>query len=719
MAAMGLEGQMSRLAALRDWLGARTVVRAAARRPIIVATLNVALIWSLALLLLWQDYRQSVDQWKAFAATFSLALAAHVQDTQAAAQLVIRNISEWVRQDNIQTEEQFRQSMGTWRVFNDIREYIVGLPQLGEVLIIAANGDVLNSTLAFPATRPNLADDSIVKSAAPARAPQPGLSTTQRTNEGSRPMFHVVRWVEDGSGRLLGIVAVGIDANSFATFVWRVPLAPDSWGSLLRADGTLLATSLPNPQSLGKRYENSRSYRLFTSGQSGKPQFAHAPAPFNPAASPTRIVVATAIEGFPAYVSVSVGESAFLAPLRSHFYWVLGIALLLTVVTAVACLRALRLVEQAEAAHRLDLERQVLAAIVDTPSALTAVIDRRGRVVHCNARFRELFGAEGEARDVLDNPAFQGTRQIVAFAAGNGQATAQIDLEMETPNREARVLRCSLSRQTLADTGDCVVMVGHDETERRQVQRTIALSAKLVTLGEITTSIAHEVSQPLNVIHMSAQNALMEATPDPTGEDRVGEPLSDAEFRKFVVDKLRRIVRQVDRASEIISLMRIFSRRANEAPQPFDVREVCRNAVSLLNKRFQGEGIDVHDQLPAEPLIADGHQLILEQAMIYLLRNASEALAGTPPGKRSITLTAHSAGNRIVLRIGDSGPGVPAAIRERIFEPFFTTKPAEKHPGLGLAIVYGIIRDAGGSIELLGDEPGAIFKIDLPQGIAA
>src|SRR5215472_2141780 len=121
MTAMDFDGQVSRLAAARGWLRARTIVRAAARRPIGVATLNVVLIWLLALLVLWQDYRQSVDHWKDFAATFSLALAAHVQDTQAAAQLVIKNLSERVREENIRSEDQFRQSMGTWRVFNDMR----------------------------------------------------------------------------------------------------------------------------------------------------------------------------------------------------------------------------------------------------------------------------------------------------------------------------------------------------------------------------------------------------------------------------------------------------------------------------------------------------------------------------------------------------------------------------------------------------------------------
>jgi C4-dicarboxylate-specific signal transduction histidine kinase len=556
-----------------------------------------------------------------------------------------------------------------------------------------------------------------VRSAAPAQAPQAALTVTEPAEVDGHLLFYVSRQVTTASGEFLGVVAVGIDTETFVDFIQRVPLAPDSWGSLLRADGTLLATSLPNRSSLGKRFTNARSYRLYTSGQSGKPEFTHEPVPFNPAASPSRIVVATAIDGFPAYVSVAVGESAFLAPLRSHFYWVAGIALLLTAMTGWSCLRALHLLKQAEAAHRVDAERQVLAAIVDTPVALTGVIDRFGTVVHCNARFRELLGRDGRTADALRHPALKGAQRIVDFAAGE-QGTAEVDLEIQQGEKKSRLLHCSLSRQTLADTGECVILVGHDETERRQVQEAITLSAKLVTLGEITTSIAHEISQPLNVIRMSAQNTLIEAQPE-TAADSLDNPnppppMSDAEFRNFTVAKLQRIVGQVDRAAEVLAHMRIFSRK-QDGPQSFDLGQAWRSVGGLLKVQMRRDDIEIEDMLPDAPLMVAGHRLMVEQALIYVMRNACEAVAGRREGKKTITVSTRRVGDRIALRVADNGPGVSPADRGRIFEPFFTTKSGENHPGLGLAVAYGIMRDEGGAIRLLEEGPGATFELELRE----
>jgi C4-dicarboxylate-specific signal transduction histidine kinase len=686
------------------------------RRPLMLAVVQFGLIWAMAVAILAQDYRFSVNQWMDFTRTFGLTVAAHAHDTQVTAELIVNNMSDWVAQENIQTAQQFRNVMGSRQYFEALRARIVGLPQIGEAVIIAANGDVLNSSEAYPANRPNLLDRDLMMSAAPPRAAQAAIIATD-AREGERPLFYLARQVANATGDVLGVVAVGIDAESFARFVQDVPLAPDSWGSLLRADGTLLATSLAGRNALGKRFTNSRAYRLYSEGQDGVPEFTHEPAPLNPAVSPSRIVVATAITGFPAFVTVSVGESAFLAPLRIHLYWVVGIALALTALTTLSYVRTLHLLKRAEAAHRADSERQVLAAIVDTPSALTAVIDRSGRLVHGNARFAELLGGEGGVIGALDNPALKGAQQIVDFASGTG-ATAEIDLEIMQDDGKPRLLHCSLSRQRLADTGECVVMVGHDETERRRLQETIALSAKLVTLGEITTSIAHELSQPLNVIRISAQNALMEAVPEATagllGNPDPPPPLSDPEFRQFAVSKLERIVGQVDRAAEVLAHMRIFSRRPSGAPEPFDLVQACRNALGMLKTVMRRDGIELDDRLPAPPLMVAGHRLMVEQALIYILRNACEALAEPPrPGRKIVTLSTRQEDDRVSLRVADNGPGISAADRERIFEPFFTTKPAENHPGLGLAMAYGAIRDEGGKLSLLDTEFGAAFEIEL------
>ena len=681
-------------------------------RTVAVSALHVALVWATAAVIMWQNYQQSVDTWKTSTENASITVAAHAAQTLRAADLVLSSVSDWIHDEDIQTQEQFYTVMRERRFFLAMRDRVVGVPQIGMAVIASANGDVLNSLSGWPAITANLADREAFRSALDPAAPRLLLSaSTKGLNDGPWRFF-LSRKLTARSGEVLGVIGAGLDAEYFATFFRRLSPGPDSWLALFRADGSLLATSLADQNLLGKRYDDSLPYRLIAAGQSGKAVLTGAVFRYNPASSPTRIVVGTVVDGFPAYVSIVAGESSFLAPWRNRNYLILGIAALLTLLTVLAGLRILRLIDRSEAAHRAESERQVLAAIVDTPSALTAAIDRSGKVVHCNARFRELLGAGVDDTRALFNPALKGAEPLLAFAADSTRSAAEIDLEVEQPDGPNRQLHFSLSRQSLPDTGDCIIMVGHDETQRRQAQQAIAMSTRLVTLGEITTSIAHEVSQPLNVIRMAAQNALAEAAPALAPADaETAQAMSDADFRDFAVGKFNRIVAQVDRAASVVSRMRIFSRKPGDDPA-FDVREACRNALTLLARNAD---IELRQTLPDESLVARGSQPLIEQVIIFLLRNAREALVESDRIDKVIEVAACRApGDRIVIRIADNGPGVPAAIRERIFEPFFTTKPNDKHSGLGLALAFGAVRDSGGRLTLLDEGPGAAFQIELP-----
>jgi C4-dicarboxylate-specific signal transduction histidine kinase len=252
------------------------------------------------------------------------------------------------------------------------------------------------------------------------------------------------------------------------------------------------------------------------------------------------------------------------------------------------------------------------------------------------------------------------------------------------------------------------------------------MSGKLVTLGEMSSGIAHELSQPLNVIRMAAQNALVEASPEKAmagsgeAEDDLGiEPMPDGEFRDFAATKLQRIIDQVDRAAAIIARMRIFSRTSREGPAPFDVRKACDGASAILSQGFRRAGIALQKDLGEEPVPALGNFHVLEQVLANLLTNAREAVRdGRSPGNEVKIAVRRGTGNRILIQVSDNGPGVPAAIRDRIFEPFFTTKAVGEGTGLGLAMAYGLVRDMGGTLSLLPDGPGATFQIDLPGAAA-
>ncbi|MFN4016108.1 MAG: ATP-binding protein [Reyranella sp.] len=692
------------------------------RRMLAICAAQVALVWGLALLVMEQNYELSVEGWKTSAENISLTVAAHAAQTQGAADLVAKSITDWVDENRIETPEEFRSIMGEKRYHEAMRDRIVGQPQIGVAIIIAANGDVVNTTRVWPPTPINVADLEWFRKAMEPGATTIALSATAIGRASGKPRFYVSRKVVSATGEFLGVVAVGLEAEFFADFYRQVALGADSWLALFRDDGTLLATSLPD-QPLGKRLDETLPYRLIATGQAGKAVLTKGPFPYYAGSSPTRIVVATKVRTFPAYVAVVVGESSFLTPWRDRNLLIFMIATLLTALTVVAGLGISRLIERSAAAAREASERQVLAAIVDTPLALTAVVDRTGRIIHANPSFRRLLGADGDddVGNALFNPALEGVEPLLAFAKGDAPL-AEVDIQLVRAADQPRRLRFSLSRQTLPDSGESVIMVGHDETLRHQAERAIAVSAKLVTLGEITTSIAHELSQPLNVIRMAAQNAQAEAAPEPQiapadGDDP--EPpmpvMSDREFRAFAVGKLNRIVAQVDRAAAIISRMRIFSRSTREGPQSFDLRDACRSAVVRVAQSYRAAEIALEENLGEEPLTVAGHLPLMEQVLVSILANARDAFADTLEKDRTVELSAgRGAGNRVWVRVADNGPGVTETIRDRIFEPFFTTKPEGQGAGLGLAVSYGIVRDAGGTLTLKPGRQGATFQIDLP-----
>lgn len=686
------------------------------RRTVALCVVHVALVWGMAILVMEQNHARSVESWKSSAQNLALTVAAHAAQTQGAADLVVKSMADWIVDEKIQTEEQFRKIMGERRFFEAMRDRILGQPQIGVALIIDAKGNVINSTTAWPPSGMNVADREPFRMAF-----EPGAMSISATSVGrvsGKPRFFIARKVLSSGGALLGVIAVGLEANFFADFYRRIALGADSWLALFRADGTLLATSLPD-QALGQRFEKSLPYRLISAGESGKAVLTTGLFPHYSGSSPSRIVVAQQVEGLPAYITVVVGESRFLAPWRDRNLLIVVIASLLTLLTVVVGWQSLRLIDRTAAAARINSERQVLAAIVDTPAALTAVVDAAGRVVHANTQFQRMLGlGPGDSvESTLSSPALKGADTLAAFLRGESQ-TGEAMLEVARPLEQTRHLRFSLSRRSLPDTGRCVIMVGQDDTVRHQAERAIALSSKLVTLGEVTTGIAHELSQPLNVIRMAAQNALAEAVPEPADsvDDEPAPVMSDRDFRDFAVTKLSRVVAQVDRAAGIISRMRIFSRSTRDGPQQYDLRDACRGAAILVAQRFRVAGIEIVERLGDEPLMTVGHQSLIEQVLVNLLGNARDALSDALRKDRKVEVFAgRGKPGSLVIRVTDNGPGVPEANRDRIFEPFYTTKPEGQGTGLGLAVSYGIVRDAGGSLILRPEGPGATFEIDLPE----
>ena len=693
---------------------------ASGRGILVIAALNIALLWCVTGGVIWLSYRDAVEDWQRTATNFSLTTTAYARQTLLATDLMLRSMLDWIANVDIRSEAQFTEAMKQRAFYDAIRDRMTGLPQVSVASIFNKEGNRLTSSTGWPSSPPPVGDHEPFRAQIRPDSPPLSISRALPDLNTQRWTFYLSRRIKSKTDELLGVAVVGIEADYFSNLFRLISLGEDSSVSLFRADGTLLATTLNTPDLLGKTYADAQPIRMIREGPSGAAQIRHEPKWWNPADSAARITSARQVEGFPVLVAVTIGDKTFLGQWRERLYFILTLATLLSAVAVLVAVQILRLNARADAAARLASERQLLAALIDTPAALCAVLDQQGRVIYCNDRFHQIVARDNEPGDILRDETVRGAAPILAFAGGNDARGIEVDLQVIRPGEATHHLHFSLTHRSLPEIGNCTILMGHDETIRHQALQAVAQTAKLVTLGEMTTGMAHELSQPLNVIKMAAQNALSEAAPPEPREPGFRPPISDAELRPFVAGKLSRIMAQVDRAASVIARMRVFGCTPEGEPGLFDVRDACRGALILVGQRLRNGGITVREQLGGQKLMVRSHQSLLEQALVNLLVNARDALLQSRRPDRTIVLSAGRGDyGHVLVTLADNGPGVPAEIRERIFEPFFTSKPTGQGTGLGLSLSFGIVREAGGTLTLLPSEEGAVFQIDLPEAGSA
>lgn len=235
--------------------------------------------------------------------------------------------------------------------------------------------------------------------------------------------------------------------------------------------------------------------------------------------------------------------------------------------------------------------------------------------------------------------------------------------------------------------------------QERQRDRELMRVERLAALGTLSAGIAHEVNNPLAGIKNAAQR-LAKTADDPNRVERYREVISSS------VDRIERIIRRT------LSLSRIERARIRRV----DLASSIERAVELARPRLDEVGAEVKIIKGPEPLIVETDSDIVEQVVLNLLLNAADAVEMNDEGvqRRVEVLVERAVDGRVVLRVRDSGPGVPAAIEERIFDPFYTTKGAGKGTGLGLAVSWRAAREIGGELELESrGGPGATFRFVL------
>ena len=347
--------------------------------------------------------------------------------------------------------------------------------------------------------------------------------------------------------------------------------------------------------------------------------------------------------------------------------------------------------------RRLARERDFLETLFNTIEDGVLVVDEEGRILYFNQAVTKLLGiqqAEGEtiARYL---PEVEWEKLHELDRAG-GPGVARLEFEVQYPRpRVISLYAAPLDGEAGGSSGLALIL--HDATEARLKTVEAIESERMQALTLLAASVAHEIGNPLNALHIHLQ-------------------LIERELRKLRFKDSEKARGYVSVAKGEIARLDYIVRQFLQAIRPTppklavaQLNDVVRASIELLRPEFENRGIAIQEKLARRlpELRMDPAQI--QQALVNLMRNALQAMTKGD----ALRLETGQSSEHVWVSVSDTGCGIPADQVKQIFEPFYTTK--KKGSGLGLMIVQRIVRDHGGGIELESRvDQGSTFTIRLP-----
>jgi len=323
-------------------------------------------------------------------------------------------------------------------------------------------------------------------------------------------------------------------------------------------------------------------------------------------------------------------------------------------------------------------------------------------------RSGESTAAAGDAEDPVDAFAGMPTETLTDAGAENAEVfIEELDRWLEVRTRYLTWVDGRLAQMVIAS--DITPRRLAEEQAARQAERAQTAS-RLITMGEMASSVAHELNQPLTAISNYCNGMI----------SRLQEQRISTEELLVALEKT---ARQAQRAGQIIQRIRAFVKRSEPNPTPSDVAQMVSNAIELADIELRRQQVRLSSYVAARLPLLMVDPILIEQVLINLMKNAGEAIlqAGRPVGERSVELRVaprREDGQDVVeFAVRDSGQGVPQELIERIYEAFYSTK--SEGMGIGLKLCRSIVESHHGRMRVEnlynGDEiAGCCFSFWIP-----
>jgi PAS domain S-box-containing protein len=365
-----------------------------------------------------------------------------------------------------------------------------------------------------------------------------------------------------------------------------------------------------------------------------------------------------------------------------------------------------------ERTHELDEAHAFRKAMEDSLLVGMRARDLEGRIIYVNPAFCEMTGYDAD--ELLGKlPPYpywhpddvaQHWRQYDAMMSGQ---PARSGFESRLRHRDGHDVITMVYTAALIDADgqhsgwmSSVVDITEQkraELRQRQNDEQLQHAQRLASLGEMASTLAHELNQPLMALSNFASAA---------------KAFAEQGNQQLLVSSLDETMAQAQRSAEIVRRIRGFVRQRTVGTEDCAVAALVANALALLQGEMRMRQARAEVRIPAGLPEVRGDRVLLEQVLLNLLSNSLQAMQATPPEQRLVEVEAEVLAGRMHIRVADRGPGIDAALAEQVFAPFFTTKTGGL--GLGLNICRTIVEAHRGRLSFANrDGGGTVFTLEL------